>query len=146
MSQFLFRMDAIFVLPWMLFVIYRTYRYYKKSNFNRVLPWHFIRRSLWFFCCGHLSVMLFFGWQYLYFLPFMPFGALIIRWWYELNAIALFTGIAFPFLFLPSVYYLLIKPNQNNPRLVKILLTLFWIGLFIGGGASFLYVRSWSIF
>jgi len=106
----------------------------------------FITASLGFFFCGYISFALYCGVDHLLLLPFLPFGASTLTRWYASNASGFLGGLLASFLFLPSIYHLLVKPIRKNPKLLGIFLTLCWSALFYSGGVMFLYVLLWNIF
>ncbi|MDC0864365.1 hypothetical protein OAP56_00215 [Rickettsiaceae bacterium] len=131
---------------WIVASLLATYFFCKNTDFKKISMWRFIAASLWFFISGHLSLMLFFGWEHLYLLPFLPFGASTLARWYASDASGFLGGLLASFLFLPSIYHLLVKPIRKNLKLLGIFLSLCWSALFYSGGAMFLYVLSWNIF
>lgn len=131
---------------WVVLSILATYFLCKNTDFKKISIWRFVALSLGFFISGHLSLMLFFGWEHLYLLPFLPFGASTLARWYESDSSGFLVGLLVSFLFLPSTYYLLVKPIRKNLNLLVIFLIFYWSAVFYSGGAMFLYILLWNVF
>ena len=142
MSQFFLRTNTIFLIIWIALMLYGFYKYYKNIDFKNISLGNFICANLIFFLCGYITVAMIFGIEHLLLLPFMPFGIAMLTRWYGINPrfIVISTIAAFSFFLL--FYNLLITKLRNDIRIISVLITLFWMVLFLSGGASFLYALA----
>jgi hypothetical protein len=136
----------VFLFVWLILMLYGVYRFYKKTNFREISLWNFMLASCLFFWCGYITTAMIFGIEHLHLLPFMPFGILTLARWCELNLIGVIAGCLIPPTLLFMIYRLLIKCVKKYLIFYAALMILLWLGLFCGGGVSFLYVLSRFIF
>jgi len=135
-----------FFFIWLILMLYGFYKYYKSTDFKNISLRHFMLASFIFFLCGYITCAVFFGIEHLHLLPFMPLGMWTLTKWCELNPIGVIAGCLTPPVLLFTIYRLLIKCLKKYLILYAVLMIFMWLGLFYGGGLSFLYVLSWNIF
>lgn len=136
----------VFFFIWIILMLYGFYKYYQIADFKNISLKHFMLTSFIIFWCGYIALAMFFGIEHLHLLPFMPLGILTLAKWCELNPIGVIAGCLIPPALLFTIHRLLIKCLKKYLIFYAVLMVFLWLGLFYGGGLSFLYVLSWNIF
>jgi len=102
----------------MIFIIYRFYRYYKKTDFREAPPVHFFLGSFTSFMSGVISMIMFVGISFLIFLPFVIKQTLIFK------QLAISLHVAG----LLVAYLLITKIKNKKPWLIATRVSLFVLG------------------
>ena len=140
----MFSLNTLFFVLWIIPMSYGFYKYCRSTDFADISLGHFLLASFALYSCGYITVAMIFGVDHLLLLPF--FGIQVLIRWYEISPIAFIISAITPFLFLFSIYYLLIKRMRQHLKYLGMLLAFCWIILFLSGGVGFLYLLSRVVF